>query len=150
MWYFNILVPIHGKTGKGRKNMIEKLEMIKAFNCSDTPQAKMQHHNYHNDCIKKINELVDTINELQTKVNKLEAKVNFAKPEVKETFVCPEQYKWIGKLCKFWDYADKPVFGFLDNVDVDNKEYPYTKLGGSIFQNCEPVKPDDSIIYKGD
>lgn len=97
----------------------------------------------------KINELVDAVNELQAKVNKLEVKVNFAKPEVKETFVCPEQYKWIGKLCKFWDYANKPVYGILDDVDVDNKEYPYTKLGGNIFQNCEPVKPDDDIIYKG-
>ena len=98
----------------------------------------------------KINELVDAVNELQTKVNKLEVKVNFAKPEVKETFVCPEQYKWIGKLCKFWDYADKPVYGILDDVDVDKTEYPYTKLGGNIYQNCEPVKPDDDIIYKGE
>ena len=44
--------------------MIEKLEPIKEFDCSDTPQAKMQHHSYHNDCIKKINELVDVVNAL--------------------------------------------------------------------------------------
>lgn len=42
--------------------MIEKLEPIKTFNCSDTPQAKMQHHSYHNDCINKINEIIDYIN----------------------------------------------------------------------------------------
>lgn len=52
--------------------MIEKLEPIKAFNCSDTPQAKMQHHSYHNDCINKINELVDAVNELQATISKME------------------------------------------------------------------------------
>ena len=45
--------------------MIEKLEPIKSFDCSDTPQAKMQHHSYHNDCINKINELCDIINTIQ-------------------------------------------------------------------------------------
>lgn len=90
------------------------------------------------DLKDKINEIIDVINTSQNLQTK------------KETFVCPEQYKWIGKLCKFWDYAGKPVFGILDDVDIDNKEYPYTKLGGNIYQNCEPVKPNDDIIYKGE
>ncbi|MBO5704911.1 MAG: hypothetical protein J6R99_02745 [Alphaproteobacteria bacterium] len=49
--------------------MIEKLEPIKCFDCSDTPQAKIQHHNYHNDCINKINEIVDAVNELQNRID---------------------------------------------------------------------------------
>ena len=130
--------------------MIEKIPFETEVLPYKDKTIDVQTHASPYDLQIKINELVDAVNELQTKVNKLEVKVNFAKPEVKETFVCPEQYKWIGKLCKFWDYADKPVYGILDDVDVDKTEYPYTKLGGNIYQNCEPVKPDDDIIFKGE
>ena len=57
--------------------MIEKLEPIKAFNCSDTPQAKMQHHSYHNDCINKINELVDAVNKVEKDIDDIKGRINF-------------------------------------------------------------------------
>lgn len=126
--------------------MIEKLERY--IREEDGVKISCPPDNVH--IIRKINELVDAVNVLQAQVAILEEHAHpTAKTEVKEMFVCPEQYKWVGKLCKFWDYADKPVYGILDDVDVDKIEYPYTKLGGCIYQNCEPVKPDDDIIYKG-
>ena len=125
--------------------MIEKLEEIKSFDCSDTPKAKTQHHIYHNNCIRKINELVDAVNELTE---------HFA--DASEMIKAPEttpdiRQKWIGKICKFWDNDDAEdniEYGVLTAISTDygvgyccNDEYEY--------DNCQPVKPDDDVIYKG-
>lgn len=103
----------------------------------------------------KINELVDAVNELQTKVNKLAPNINFAQPEVKENVQdkFAEQRRWIGKICEFWDNDDTQQlsYGVLTKIDTEsgfgvqyccNDEYDY--------DSCEPVKPDDDIIYKGE
>lgn len=116
--------------------MIEKLEPIKEFDCSDTPQAKMQHHSYHNDCIKKINELVDAVNKLQTRAENVQVK--FA-----------EQRKWIGKLCKFWDIDnDYLYYGLLTKIRDDSRPYYYECGGRICYAHCEPVSED--LIYKGE
>lgn len=140
--------------------MIEKLEPIKAFNCSDTPQAKMQHHSYHNDCINKINELVDAVNELQkheeqhldllTELNEMRLHKNKAPAKnVQDKFA--EQRKWIGCLCRFWfDNKKQADIGILGDIDED-EIHPYFNADlGHNYKCCEPVKPDDDIIYKGD
>lgn len=65
-----------------------------------------------------------------------------------------EQRKWIGKLCKFWFAdAENPTFGILDFVDAGPHPEPFHINCGESeqgwFPHCEPVKPDDDIIYKG-
>lgn len=62
-----------------------------------------------------------------------------------------EQQKWIGKLCWFWDVDRKDAFcdilGYIDK----NSKYPYVIVDwNSGYNHCEPVKPDDPIIYKGE
>ena len=128
--------------------MIEKLEPIKEFDCSDTPQAKMQHHSYHNDCIKKINELVDAVNELQTRPENVQPVAETRPENVQDKFA--EQRKCICKLCWFWhdDKTDK-VVGILTGV-FDEADRPFERnIDQTLYKNCEPVKPDDDIIYQG-
>lgn len=105
--------------------------------------------------VDKINDLIDAVNELQIKVNKLAPNINFAQPEVKENVQdkFAEQRKWIGKICEFWDNdgTQQLSYGVLTKIDTEsgfgvqyccNDEYDY--------EHCEPVKPDDDIIYKGE
>lgn len=92
------------------------------------------------------------IGELQTKVNKMAQNLNFAQPDVKENFTTDpyaEQRKWIGKLCRF---RDNPAFewkyGILDRIYEDT-DFPFWDTDCYEYAECEPVKPTDSIIYKG-
>lgn len=136
-----------------RITMIEKLKTINPY---DETEIDMDANSvaglvYENTpLVQKINELVDAVNELQTKVNKLASNINFAQPEVKENVQdkFAEQRKWIGKLCWFWDIQEEYKFvGILGEV-ADNGTY-FQKDGIVSYLNCEPVKPDDDIIYKG-
>lgn len=103
-------------------------------------------------CISdKINEVIDAVNELQTKVNKLAQNINFAQPEVKENVQdkFAEQRRWIGKLCRFRDYpACEWRYGILYKIYEDN-DCPFWDADCNEYRECEPVKPDDDIIYKG-
>lgn len=138
--------------------MIEKLEPIKCFNCSDTPQAKMQHHNYHNDCINKINELVDAVNDITDWIKRTdETIVKYGIKPIENTIISKmenvdpyaEQRKWIGKLCRCWDSdINDDLWGILQDIK-DNKTEKYY-LYGIGYEHCEPVKLDDDIIYKGE
>lgn len=136
--------------------MIEKLDKnlagnINSFNMSQNISVACK-------AINKINELVDAVNELQTKVNKLAPNIDFAQPEVKENVQdkFAEQRKWIGKLCWFWD-DDKEAksCGILTEIAPENHDYkgqicPCLDDGGDGYMHCEPVKPDDDIIYQGE
>lgn len=106
----------------------------------------------------KINELCDAINALvyehdkdsdwydgQTRVENVQPDAESRPENVQDKFA--EQRKWIGKLCRFWDAnPDKRQLDIL--IDIDSGITPY-EIDTSYYQNCEPVKPDDSIIYKG-
>lgn len=136
--------------------MIKKLEPIKSFDCSDTPQAKMQHHNYHNDCIKKINELVDAVNSIVSVQEKLiDSRFVIETKHEAPTDPYAEQRKWIGKLCRFWDDGDAFItskdwaFGILTSIDK-GMQYQYCCNVNCNFKHCEPVKPNDNAIYNGD
>jgi chromosome segregation ATPase len=68
-----------------------------------------------------------------------------------------EQRKWIGKLCRFRDkdYKDDQWdYGLLQAVEKAETAHIW-KTGcfkhnlGHWYDYCEPVKPDDDIIYKG-
>lgn len=103
--------------------------------------------------VDKINELVDAVNELQATISKMKNVAenrNFAE-NAQDPYA--EQRKWIGKLCRFWDTnIGENVWGILGGIDFsENEKYPYwcDQLQEQ-YQNCEPVKPDDDIIYKGE
>lgn len=64
-----------------------------------------------------------------------------------------EQCKWIGRLCKFWN-EDKTdceygILEVIDDEERDNKPY-WNDSSNLWFSHCEPVKPDDDIIFKGE
>lgn len=93
------------------------------------------------------------IDELQMKVNKLASNINFAQLEVKENVQADpyaERRKWIGTLCKFWDYdGEEKWFSILEHIDK-NSPYSYCASGDWWYKHCEPIKPEDIIIYKGE
>ena len=127
-----------------------------------------------NEMNEKINELVDAVNKLETmakntntvleslikennihekQIDELQMKVEPEKVEPTDPYA--EQRKWIGKLCKFWDDSDKPelcVYDILCNIfDITHHENcPFQCGNGEWYEYCEPVKPDDDIIYKGE
>lgn len=97
--------------------------------------------------VDKINELVDAVNELQQKVvvSKME-KVETPAENVPDLDI---QLFWVGHLCRFWDYDKiESTYAILDDINVWC-EHPYRKSNGNQYKHCEPVKPDDDIIYKG-
>jgi hypothetical protein len=107
---------------------------------------------------EKINELVDAVNVLQAQVAILEEHAHpTARTETADPYA--EQRKWIGKLCHFWnktEYTDD-IYGFLTDIVPTNKYnaednyfVPFKDEFGSFYEHCEPVKPDDDIIYKGE
>lgn len=119
----------------------------------------------------KINEVIDVVNKLKTmakntntileslvqennihekQIDELQMKVE---PEKCETPANPyaEQRKWIGCVCRFWyDNPDDTVLDYLGKIQTGENgiEY-YGKETYDWFPHCEPVKPDDDIIYKG-
>ena len=105
---------------------------------------------------RKVNELIVAVNELQATISKMEiVKTPTEKFSVTESVTNSlekmnsqdDTSKWVGCLCRFWD--DDPadyVFDILKEISVGGG---YIKLGGVIYSHCEPVKPDEDIIYKG-
>lgn len=62
-----------------------------------------------------------------------------------------EQRGWIGKLCKFWNDDDSPDVQYGELVNIwDTDDCPFQCGDGEWYEYCEPVKPDDPIIYKGE
>ena len=152
--------------------MIKKLQTslakeINAYNMT-------QNHIVAGIIIDKINELIDLVKEQQQQLNNhmcrlmaLESDNKNIKdlfdqlhPELKIvrtlTQVDPidpyaEQWEWIGKLCKLWneDRPDELVYSILFKIYPDEKK-PYQSIYTFFYTNCEPVSPDDDIIYKKD
>lgn len=58
---------------------------------------------------------------------------------------------WIGKVCRFWDdYSALRVVDVLSEIKID-AIHPYIQAySGSAWMHCEPVRPDDDIIYRGE
>lgn len=132
----------------GGEDMVDRVEFKPVSSC------ETQH---------KINELVDAVNELQKQIDKMSCAIldlatpngeNKALESIKAESKTPidpyaEQRKWIGKLCWFWDIQEEYKFvGILREV-ADNGTY-FQKDGIVSYLNCEPVKPDEDIIYKGE
>lgn len=112
------------------------------------------------DIFSKLNELVDAINDIKkheeqhldllTQLNEMRLQ-NQKKTELADPYA--ERRKWIGKLCKFWDddafiTSKDWAFGMLTSIDK-GMQYQYCCNENCNFKHCEPIKPDDDIIYKG-
>ena len=113
--------------------MIEKLEALDGLQ-----------HNW----LDKINELVDAVNSLRDDCNLL---MGYIAPEDKCEPADPyaEQRKWIGKLCWVWDDDEcERSFAKLNEIIEDEDDRPFKCFAR--WKHCEPVKPDDDIIFKGE
>ena len=104
-----------------------------------------------------VNQLVDAVNELQkheeqhldllTQLNEMRLHQN---KEPADQFA--EERKWIGCFCRFRDkHSDVWEYGTLEAVeDVDHAiDSAFRSSDGYWYDICEPIKPDDDIIYKG-
>lgn len=145
------------------KIMIEKIEMPEM---DETYKSAM----FAKVLGNKINELCDVVNEQQKQIDKMSCAIldlatpngeNKALESIKaesKTPVAPyaEQRNYdvyvknrhlIGKLCKF-KCGQGCYYGILTNIKRKPHEIPF-ESNGRAFRTCEPVKPTDSIIYKG-
>jgi hypothetical protein len=113
------------------------------------------------EIMDKLNELVDAVNELQATISKME-KVERSENVQTDTetrsenvhAVCPA-VKYMGKVCRFWNGDNgkkfKNIGVLIEILSADNKRrYTCASKPKKHFEFCEPVKPDDNIIYKGD
>ena len=128
--------------------MIEKIDLLKTkpfwFESGNRPSGL----ELVND---KINELVDTVNNIVSVQEKLiDSRFVVETKHEAPADQYAEQRKCLCKLCWFWndDKADK-VFGILTGV-FDEADRPFERsINQTLYEHCEPVKPDDDIIYKG-
>lgn len=134
--------------------MIEKLDPIKHTDNLYDRNGFITNVACGGVVIKKVNELIDTVNELGKDVLFLRKKVlelGYKEPKPAENVQDDyAQYrKWVGKLCRFWD--DGCASNYISLLkQIDDDETPFADDKGVYWQRCEPVKPDDDIIYKGE
>ena len=154
--------------------MIEKLKTINPYdeieiNMDTNSVAGLVYEN--TPLVQKINELVDVVNKLQlvedVMFNRIDILNNAicdirnrisalddltyheAEPEPADPYA--EQKKWIGCLCRFWNFKDGAVdIGILKAIDNLKPTIPYINDIDCSYAYCEPVKPDDDIIYHGE
>lgn len=132
--------------------MIKKLPTSAPFGVQDDWRSKI------NEVIDKVNDLTinldgqaRTLIEQQTKISILE---EYAHPTAKtpaenvQVDEIEQAEKWIGKLCWFSQlYGCHQHIAILKRISESGL---YVTDDGELhYAYCEPVKPDDSIIYKG-
>ena len=131
--------------------MIEKLNLEEVNNPGE---ATLKAFSILNQLVDAVNELQTTNTHIQNDLHKMRHSNTKTRAEnVQDKFA--EQCKWIGKLCKFWD-GDEQIshlrWGILYEITPTSPLPFCCSLGdGKTFdyEHCEPVKPDDDIIYKG-
>lgn len=107
--------------------------------------------------MRKINELVDAVNEImtwrfdcddETRAENVQQDAESRPVNVQDEFA--EQRKWIGKLCRFRDNpACEWKYGILYRI-YENTDFPFWDTDCYEYAECEPVKPDEDIIYRGE
>ena len=94
-----------------------------------------------------LNQLVDAVNGILDYAPLEMAQK--AEPEYKNRNV-KQAEKWMYCLCRFWNDGCDSYYGELVNIDTKvSSDAPFERDTGDWYQCCEPVKPDDDIIYKG-
>ena len=119
---------------------VNKLETM-AKNTNTVLKSLVEENNIHE---KQIGDLQNRITTLD------DPTYHKAEPDPADPYT--EQRKWIGKLCRFWDddafvTSNDWAFGILTSIDK-GMQYQYCCNNNCNFKHCEPVKPDDDIIYK--
>ena len=110
------------------------------------------------EIMDKLNELVDAVNELQEMCKSCDKQIGILAEQIARLQTraknvqdpYAEQRKWIGCVCKFWfDNPNHTALDYLEEIKTGKNgiEY-YSREIGDWFPHCEPVKPDDDIIYK--
>lgn len=138
--------------------MIEKLERPTSINWDNDTSSCIQRHKIIADLFNKINEIIDTIYDMQLAISNLDPDSDWyddnhiAKTSAENSQdEFAEQRKWIGKLCWFWDEDRDDAFCDVLGYIFESSRYPYAQTDSSDgYKHCEPVKPDDNIIYKGE
>jgi hypothetical protein len=133
-----------------------EIEQVEAFNALVDAVNKLNEEATSNAIIRAEHE--HQIEELQAKYDNICVWVGEQKLKTPAD-PYTEQRKWIGKLCKFWnktEYTDD-LYGVLTDIvstnkykPEDNYFVPFKDEFGSFYEHCEPIKPDDDIIYKGE
>ena len=109
--------------------------------------------------VEAFNALVDAVNELQkheeqhldllTELNEMRLHQNKEPAENMQDDEIEQAKKWVGKLCWFSQiYECHQHIAILKRISESGL---YVTDDGELhYAYCEPVKPDDDIIYKGD
>lgn len=135
--------------------MIEKLKTPKSINWDDTPEGLIQRHRLITNAYKTVNQLADAVNELQEKFGKIKTKIEITEECLHPTArVDPyaEQRKWIGRLCFFWgdNKEEDTCYAVLRDI-IEYTDTPFEAKDYALwYKHCEPVSPEDDIIYKKD
>ena len=151
--------------------MIEKLDLDNGYATVDWLPTQHGKRCGAKEIQTTVNQLVDAVNELQVAKDVMFNRIDrlndamcdirkritaledptYHKVEPKPADPYAEQRKWIGKLCRFWNFKDGAVdIGILKAVDNLKPTIPYINDIDCSYAFCEPVKPDDDIIYKGE
>ena len=111
---------------------------------------KLKKQNTWGECLEKLNEVIDVVNVLVYKLDKDSGWYN-GKATVEPADPYAEQRKWIRKVCRFWDDDNTDSScGILTSIDTETFKEPQFVCNDEYdYEHCEPVKPDDDIIYKG-
>lgn len=126
---------------------IEKINELVEF-CNDIGNAR-SFLKRHEEQIKKLNDAVYESGKDIAFLRRKVLELGYKEPEPADPYA--EQRKWIGKACWFWDGGAKTrAFGKLNQVDTEYNDAPFQTNFGQWYEHCEPVKPDDDIIYKGE
>ena len=123
--------------------------MIKKLDKFDSTEASI----YHAERLyTKINEIIDLLNAIVVDVDGTKCIDGSKKPEPAENVQVDEieqAEKWIGKLCWFSQlYGCHQHIAILKRISESGLYV--TDDGELYYAYCEPVKPDDNIIYKGE
>ena len=132
----------------GRKLNLKINELVDAVN---TIQKEREAERFEiQEWIGILEAVRESVNIHEKQIDELQMKVE---PEKCEKPVDPyaKQRGWIGCLCRFWfDNKKQADIGILGDIDED-EIHPYFNADlGHNYKCCEPVKPDDDIIYKGE
>lgn len=132
--------------------MIEKLDIIKHTENLYDKNGFITNVACGGVVIKKVNELIDTVNSIVSVQEKLiDSRFVVEKKHKEPLDRYIKQRKWVGKLCKF----DGENYGILKEIGCSNtkqvwRDGAFRSSDGYWYDFCEPVKPDDDIIYKGE
>ena len=140
--------------------MIDKLDLDNGFSTVDW----LPYHHGDRSGAKEIqtvvNQLVDAVNYHQKWLGDIQCHIDTQPTEnptiSKMENVDPyaEQRKWVGKICRFWnddESLEDSTYGELVNIfDAPHEDCPFQCGYGEWYEHCEPVKPDDDIIFKGE